>query len=142
LAIFFTLNFYFKIYNPSKSPKKNSFSGYFWGAVAAFTSFTAHAGGPPLNMYLLPLRLNKLTYVATIAAFIALTNVVKVFPYIYMGLFSYESLTVSALLIPVAAVGAKIGFWLQKTLDERIFYHFCYGFLFLAGVKLIYSALA
>jgi uncharacterized membrane protein YfcA len=30
-------------------------SGWLWGAVSGFTSFTAHAGGPPVNVYLLPL---------------------------------------------------------------------------------------
>src|SRR5690606_30687973 len=39
--------------------------GSFWSGVAGYTSFIAHAGGPPVNVYLLPLQLDKTTYVGT-----------------------------------------------------------------------------
>src|SRR4051794_18465913 len=32
-------------------------AGVFWGAVAGYTSFVAHAGGPPFQVYVMPLRL-------------------------------------------------------------------------------------
>ena len=34
--------------------------GLFWSGVAGFTSFVAHAGGPPVLIYLLPLRMEKI----------------------------------------------------------------------------------
>lgn len=141
LAVYFTVYHYLKPKLNTRKQKENRISGYFWGAVAAFTSFTAHAGGPPLNMYLLPLKLPKATYVATLSTFIAFTNITKVFSYSYMGLFTKQGLLLSLLLIPAAAIGAKLGFWLQKRLNEQWFYHICYGLLFFAGLKLIFSAM-
>ncbi|NIB38359.1 sulfite exporter TauE/SafE family protein [Pseudomaricurvus alkylphenolicus] len=144
LAIVFTIHHYLKLKAPHQgtTPGDHVFSSYFWGALAAFTSFTAHAGGPPLNMYLLPQRLEKLAFVATLSAFIALTNILKALSYTYMGLFTYQSLLISALLIPVAVIGTQLGFWLQQRLDEEIFYRCCYGFLLLAGFKLLASGLS
>ena len=44
-----------------------SSTGWRWakvrGALAGFTSFVAHAGGPPANAYLLPQRLDKTVFV-------------------------------------------------------------------------------
>lgn len=34
-------------------------AGYFWGGVSGFSSLLAHAGGPPLSVYLLPQKLPK-----------------------------------------------------------------------------------
>ena len=42
------------------------------GALAltsGFTSFIAHAGGPPVNAYVIPLRLTPLKFTATMAFF-------------------------------------------------------------------------
>src|SRR3546814_10905360 len=52
---------------PQRKPGPRS--GWIWGAVSGFTSFTAHAGGPPVNVYLLPLGLPKTQYQATTVAF-------------------------------------------------------------------------
>ena len=43
--------------------------------VAGFTSTLVHAGGPPLNVYLLPLRLDKAVFVGTTVVFFAVINV-------------------------------------------------------------------
>ena len=34
----------------------SSFWGRIWGAIAGFTSFVSHTGGPPFQVYTLPLR--------------------------------------------------------------------------------------
>lgn len=38
--------------------KADTALGRFWAGVSGFTSFVAHAGGPPLNVYLIPKRLD------------------------------------------------------------------------------------
>ena len=38
-------------------------------ATSGFTSFIAHAGGPPITAYVMPLRLSPLKYTATMAFF-------------------------------------------------------------------------
>ena len=39
--------------------------------VSGFTSFVAHAGGPPIGFYMLPLRLSPVRFTATMAVFFA-----------------------------------------------------------------------
>ena len=38
----------------------NIIKGGFWCAVCEFTSFITHSGGPPLNLYTIPERLDKI----------------------------------------------------------------------------------
>ena len=44
-------------------------AGAFWGAMAGFTSFGVHAGGPPTNVYLLRQGLDKGSFQATTVLF-------------------------------------------------------------------------
>ena len=44
----------------------------FWSMVAGFTSFSVHAGGPPLQVALLPQRLDPKIYAATTVVFLPL----------------------------------------------------------------------
>ena len=45
-----------------------------WGAIAGFTSFVSHTGGPPLQMYLLPQRLPPPLFAGTSVVFFAVVN--------------------------------------------------------------------
>lgn len=60
-------------------------SGKIAGGVAGFTSFIAHAGGPPVNMYLLRRPLDKTSFVATTVLFFSIVNYVKLVPYAWLG---------------------------------------------------------
>jgi len=43
-------------------------------ATSGFTSFIAHAGGPPINAYVIPLRLSPVKFTATMAFFFFVIN--------------------------------------------------------------------
>ena len=62
--------------------------GWFWGAVAGFTSMIAHAGGPPFQIYVVPQKLPRDIFVGTGVMFFALVNLIKVPPYLALGQFS------------------------------------------------------
>ena len=55
-------------------PLRGSGAGFAFGVASGFTSFVAHAGGPPFQAYVLPLRLDPLRYAATAAVFFAVIN--------------------------------------------------------------------
>ena len=48
--------------------------------TAGFTSFIAHAGGPPINAYVLPMRMAPMVYTATMAFFFFFVNAGKWIP--------------------------------------------------------------
>lgn len=115
--------------------------GGFWGMVAGFTSTLAHAGGPPANFYLLPLRLDKTVFVGTTVVFFAVTNLAKLLPYALLGLFEREVMITVLALAPLAAAGMLLGVWLHQRLSERLVYTACYLFVLLTGLKLIHDGL-
>jgi uncharacterized membrane protein YfcA len=113
--------------------------GWFWGTVSGLTSFVAHAGGPPLMIYLLPQRLDKAAFVGTSLVFFAAMNYAKILPYLWLGLFDMRNLGTSLLLIPVGVAGTYAGVWLQSRLKPENFYRLVYLLLFLSGGKLLYD---
>lgn len=144
IALGFSANYWTRRFARNGAPQRapGAASGWFWGAMSGFTSFTAHAGGPPVNVYLLPLGLPKTQYQATTVAFFLLVNYVKLVPYTALGLFSVENLSTSMVLFPVAVVGILAGVWLHNRVPTGLFYAACYVFLAVTGVKLIYDGLA
>lgn len=113
--------------------------GTFWGAVSGFTSFIAHASGPPLGVYLLPQRMDKTRFLATTIVFVLFMNYVKLVPYAWLGQFSGENLLTSLALLPIAPFGMWLGIWLHRVVPEELFYRVCYLLLFLAGLRLLYD---
>lgn len=115
--------------------------GLLLSSVAGFTSFVAHAGGPPVMMHLLPQQLDKLRYVATINLFFLLTNALKLIPYAALGQFSAENLRLSLMLAPIVPLGVWSGLWLQARVNHRWFYRIARLGMLLAGLQLIWRNL-
>ena len=113
--------------------------GLFWGTVAGFTSFVAHAGGPPFQVYVMPQRLPPQTYVGTSTWFFTITNAIKVIPYVALGQFSTENLSTSSVLFPLALVATLAGVWLVRHVDAARFYTIIYILTFAVGTKLIWD---
>ncbi len=125
----------------TKREPPNRALGVFWGACSGFTSFLAHAGSPPYQVYVLPQRLPKEIYAGTSVIFFATANAIKLIPYSMLGQFSPSNLSVSAALLPLVPVGVLIGRWLNRRLREDIFYAIVMTAIFLVGVKLIWDGL-
>lgn len=115
----------------------NTVKGVFLGGLSGFTSFIAHAGGPPLSQYLFPLRMDKTMMVATSVMFFITVNYVKLIPYAWLGQLSTDNLTMSLYLLPFAPIGVWLGIWMHNRVSNRLFYVICYGLLFLVGLKLL-----
>ncbi|MBF5056850.1 hypothetical protein Y5W_02144 [Alcanivorax sp. 521-1] len=111
------------------------------GTASGFTSTLAHAGGPPVNLYLLPRGLRKEAFIATSVVTFAFINALKIGPFIWLGELTLDSLGTSALLIPVAWLGVRNGIWLQSRVNERLFYRLIILSMALIGVQLIWRGL-
>jgi len=116
-------------------------AGLVAGAVAGFTSFVSHAGGPPAAVYLLSRGLGKTAYQATTVLVFWAINIMKFVPYAFLGVFTAESLRGGAVLAPFALLGAWGGVKLHHAVSERVFFALTYALLSITGVKLIYDAL-
>jgi uncharacterized protein len=117
----------------------NAVAAPFWGAVAGFTSFVAHAGGPPYQVYTLPLGLNPKVFVGTGVIFFAITNAVKLIPYFALGQFDTANLTASAVLMPLAPLSTIAGAFVVKRMRPEVFYPFTYATIAMVAVMLVYE---
>ena len=121
--------------------KPTNIKGYFWSSIAGYTSFLIHAGNPPINFYMLPLKLDKVSFIGTMTLAFLVINVVKLVPYYYVGLLAPSNLIVSLILLPLAFVSVLFGYFLQKKIPEKLFFNIVYVLLFLSGCKLIYDGI-
>lgn len=108
-------------------------------AMSGFTSFIAHAGSPPLNAYVLPMRLTPITYAATMAVLFFWVNLSKWVPYAYLGLFDARGFVTALLLIPVTPIGIWIGIRLARRMSPKLFYACVQAGMALTGCKLVFD---
>ncbi|MED5607096.1 sulfite exporter TauE/SafE family protein [Pseudomonas sp. JH-2] len=113
--------------------------GVVLSGIAGFTSFVAHAGGPPVMMYLLPQQLEKVRYIATVNCFFLLTNAIKLVPYALLGQFTWHNLGTSLLLAPIVVLGVWLGIWLQDKVNHLWFYRIARLGLLATGVQLLWE---
>ena len=111
--------------------------GVAMGVLAGFTSTLAHAGGPPVSVYLLPQRLPRQLYVGTTVIVFAAVNCMKLPPYLWPGLYHVGQFAAVAVLAPLTFVGGRLGIYLNRHFDEEWFNRVVYGILFVTGAKLV-----
>ncbi|MCX8022820.1 MAG: sulfite exporter TauE/SafE family protein [Syntrophorhabdaceae bacterium] len=122
--------------------RPHSLEGLLMGAFSGFTSTIAHAGGPPLAMFLLPQKMPKDLYVGTTAVFFAVTNVLKLIPYSILGILKVGNIATIALLSPLCYVGVRLGVYLNRHFTERWFNVLIYTILFISGIQLIWVGIS
>lgn len=115
--------------------------GLFWGTVSGFTSFVAHAGAPPFQVFVLPQKLPKMVFAGTTTIVFTAVNLAKVIPYSSLHPYTTSTLKVSALLLPVAAIGTVVGKNLIQRLSDKWFFLAVQLALFCISLKLIADAL-
>lgn len=116
-------------------------AGWPIGAIVGFTSFISHAGGPAAAVYLLSKGMGKTTYQATTVLVFWIVNLLKFIPYIWLGIFSRETLIADLIFAPLALLGVWLGVIGHRALSEKAFFGITYIFLVAAGAKLIWDAL-
>lgn len=141
ITLMFAMSFFMKRGETGKPQKPNWFIGALAGAISGFTSFVAHAGGPPIKVYLLPQQMDKTLFVGTNVVFFFAVNQIKLVPYAWLGQFSAENLIVSAVLLPLAPLGIWLGLKLHGIVSQSLFYWISYSMMIIAGVKLVYDGL-
>ncbi len=109
--------------------------------ISGFTTFIAHAGGPPVAIYLLGRQLDKTVYAGTTIAVFMLGNFIKLVPFTKLGLDRPETLWAALALAPVVPFGVYAGKLLHDRLDQQKIYLWCYSLLAVAGLKLLYDAI-
>lgn len=106
------------------------------GAVGGFTSHLAHAGGPPVRVFLLSQGIDKTLYVGTMGFLFAAINVIKLGPYVALGQINSETLWASLMIIGFVPLGVFLGLRLHRLISQDAFMLLSHILLAMAGVKL------
>jgi hypothetical protein len=108
------------------------------GVLAGFTTTVANAAGPVMVLYLLAMRLPKLEFLGTSAAFFLAINWIKVPFMLQLGLINLESLALNLWLLPAVVIGALLGRWVVLKVNQQVFENTALVLTALAAVKLVF----
>lgn len=122
---------------PRSTPKALAF-----GTMSGVTTMVAHAGGPPLAMYLLPLGLPKHIYAGTTSLYFTVANAIKAGPWLFLGAPTREVWIMMALCLPAVPLGIWAGWRLHTRLDQGQMYRACYALLVVTALKLLWDGLS
>lgn len=131
-----------RVLDNTKTTKPKTWVGIIWGSIAGFSSYIAHAGGPPVAIYLLPQGLSKSVFAGTTILFFSFINFLKLIPYIWLAQINLTTIIPSLILMPFAPLGVMLGIYLHNRVSERLFYIITCMLLTGAGLKLTYEGLA
>jgi len=115
--------------------------GRMLAALSGFTSFVAHAGGPPIGFYLLPLGLEPIVFTATLSVFFAAINLAKWVPYAWLGLVDAANLATALALAPAVPIGVWLGVRIARRISRAWFERIFVAGMVLTGGKLLYDAI-
>jgi uncharacterized membrane protein YfcA len=103
------------------------------GGFSAVSSTLAHAAGPIIAMYLLPLGLDRQLYVATSAMFFFMLNTAKLPAYYASGQFVHAQIFFTIRFLPLVLIGAVFGRLINRRLSDVLFTRVVYIVTFALG---------
>ncbi|MBV1692929.1 MAG: sulfite exporter TauE/SafE family protein [Hyphomicrobiales bacterium] len=140
ISVAFGLNWMFGRGEARPARPHDHLAGGLLGLIGGYTSFVIHVGGPPMNMYALPRKPDRDGFVGAYAIMFAIINFVKLPAYVGLGQMTVETLTLSAVLLPVAIAANLAGVWLVRRLPTALFFRFVYAMTLVIGLKLVFDA--
>jgi uncharacterized protein len=126
---------------PKRTMPASAPLGLLAGTVSGFTTFVAHAGGPPITLYLLARGLPKTVFTGTMIVFFTLGNILKLPPYLILGWQEPHVLWATLVLVPACPLGIWVGRVLHDQLPQAKLMMWCYGLLTWAALKLVFDAI-
>jgi uncharacterized protein len=92
------------------------------GLLAGFTTMIGNAAGTVMSIYLLSMRMPKNTFIGTAAWFFMVINLLKIpMQVLFWKNINLSTLAFDAVMVPIIAIGALIGFRVTGKLPERTY---------------------
>ena len=118
-------------------------SGYFkvlgpvFGILAGVTTMMANAAGPFVTIYLLWMKVGKEEFIGTAAWFFFIVNIIKVPLMATLGLITFTTLRINFMAIPCVILGAMLGIFIIKKINQRAFEIMVLSLAAAAGLHLL-----
>lgn len=107
------------------------------GVLSGFASMIGNAAGPIFGIYLLALGFKKNNFMGTNAWFFFIINLTKlplqIFVWHNIGI---RSITMTAVVLPLISLGAILGYFILKKINEKIFRYIVIIMTAIASLKL------
>ncbi|MEM4540580.1 MAG: sulfite exporter TauE/SafE family protein [Archaeoglobaceae archaeon] len=113
--------------------------GIIFGFLGGFLSTISHAGGVILSIYLTAKDINKRCFVGVFVFFFLVTNTLKTFGYILVGIISFRDILIVLMLSPFIVLGGYFGNFLNKKISQTIFRDLIYIIILISGLKLFFK---
>ncbi len=128
--------------NKNKGEGKKNYKGWMFGAVigllGGFTTMVGNAAGPIWAVYLLAMKLPKYAYIGTGAWFFLILNHFKVPFHIFVWkTITWQTFCFNLVMIPGIIVGAFLGIYTIKRIDEKSFRQLILFLAAIASLKLL-----
>ncbi|MGO4937948.1 sulfite exporter TauE/SafE family protein [Fundicoccus sp. Sow4_H7] len=109
------------------------------GITSGFSSMVGNASGPIFNVYILAQNLNKNTMIGTTAWFFLIINLLKVPFHVFLwGTITWETMSYTLILIPFIGIGALIGIWLIKHINESSYKYLIIILTAISAINLLF----
>jgi uncharacterized membrane protein YfcA len=109
------------------------------GFASGVTTMVAHAGGPPIAMYLLRRGLSKQVFAGTLIIVFFAANVIKLPPWLLLAEKPEGFLWLMLVCIPIIPLAVALGWRLHNRLDEKQLYRLFYLLLTVTSLKLLWD---
>ena len=110
------------------------------GTASGFTTFIAHAGGPPVALYLARRGLDKAAFVGTNTAIFTLGNLLKLGPYGVLLAARPDAAAGALLLAPIVPFAVHLGVKTFERLSQPAILLAVHLLLAAGGARLVYAA--
>ncbi|MCS6933279.1 MAG: sulfite exporter TauE/SafE family protein [Acetobacteraceae bacterium] len=127
--------------SPARGPVSR-WRAFLAGTGSGVTTMLAHAGGPPLALYLLRRDLTPAVYAGTTSLFFTVANALKVGPWLLAAPPTPELWALMALCVPVCWAGVAAGVALHGRLPGERMFWWCRLLLVAVALKLLWDGLA
>ena len=111
-----------------------------WCGLSGLASFVSLSGGIPAQVFLLPHALARQAFVGTMSVYFFVINLAKLPFYGDLGLFTADTMKISAWLVLIIPIGVYVGRTLNRVISDQLFYHISHSVLFAMSAKLLYDA--
>lgn len=112
---------------------------YAWamGGASGLCTMLANAAGPLMQLFLLTARLEKMAFLGTMACLFILINLAKVPLAWSVGVLSWESLYLAAMVAPAVVLGVIIAKTFVVWISQQFFERLIMLFIIIAAIHLI-----
>jgi uncharacterized membrane protein YfcA len=111
------------------------------GALAGFVGGLSAVWGPPTVAYLTVMEIDKKEHIRTQGVIYGIGALALTFSHLSTGILNLHTLIFSAILVPAAIVGMRLGRIIQDRIDQSVFMKATLLVLMTAGVNLVRRAL-